>query len=140
MACRDWAGTKAAHRFFSSDRVSEAEILSGQFEATRERFHAAHGTILVLHNTTLPCYHRSSKAVLGVMHRSCVRKSKEGRSRLHTIRGLLLHSSLVLTLTDLPLEIAAVKFWTRKMFKGCNALKRRINPTRVPIEEKESVR
>jgi hypothetical protein len=40
----------------------------------------------------------------------------------------------------LPLGLAAVKFWTRKMFKGTNALKRRVNPTRVPIEAKESIR
>lgn len=29
MACQDWAATKAAYRFFSNDRVSEAEILAG---------------------------------------------------------------------------------------------------------------
>jgi len=33
-----------------------------------------------------------------------------------------------------------MKFWTRKKFKGCNALKKKINPTRVPIEKKESIR
>ena len=42
--------------------------------------------------------------------------------------------------TPVPLGIAAVKFWTRQKFKGCNALKKRVNPTRVPIEQKESVR
>jgi hypothetical protein len=67
-------------------------------------------------------------------------KDKEGRRRLHTTCGILLHSSLVMTLEGLPLGIAAVKAWTRKKFKGCNALKKKINPTRVPIEEKESVR
>ena len=36
--------------------------------------------------------------------------------------------------------MAAVKFWTRKKFKGTAALKRKINPTRVPIERKESIR
>jgi hypothetical protein len=36
--------------------------------------------------------------------------------------------------------LAAVKFWTRKKFKGTGALKKKINPTRVPIEKKESVR
>ena len=36
--------------------------------------------------------------------------------------------------------LAAIKFWTRHEFKGCNALKRKINPTRVPIEQKESYR
>jgi hypothetical protein len=34
----------------------------------------------------------------------------------------------------------AVTFWTRAKLKGTNALKRRVNPTRVPIEAKESIR
>lgn len=140
LACQDWANTKAAYRFFDSPRVSEAEILSGHFHATRERFQASAGPILVLHDTTEFSYQRESTEAIGVMHRSCGRKDKEGRPRLHTICGLLMHSSLVVTLEGLPLGIAAVKFWTRKKFKGTNALKKRINPTRVPIEGKESVR
>ena len=51
-----------------------------------------------------------------------------------------MHSSLAVTTSGLPLGLTAVKFWTRKKFKGTNALKRKINPTRVPIEEKESYR
>jgi len=51
-----------------------------------------------------------------------------------------MHSSLAVTKDGLPLGLAAIKFWTRSQFKGCNALKRRINPTRIPIEEKESFR
>jgi hypothetical protein len=39
-----------------------------------------------------------------------------------------------------PLGLAAVKFWTRKKFKGPAALKKKVNPTRIPIEKKESVR
>lgn len=33
-----------------------------------------------------------------------------------------------------------MKFWTRSKFKRTNALERKINPTRVPIEARESVR
>jgi hypothetical protein len=51
-----------------------------------------------------------------------------------------MHSSLAITTDGLPLGLTATKFWTRKEFKGCNALKRKINPTRVPIEKKESIR
>lgn len=51
-----------------------------------------------------------------------------------------MHSSLAVTTSGLPLGLTAVKFWTRKKFKGTNALKRKINPTRVPVEEKESYR
>ena len=51
-----------------------------------------------------------------------------------------MHSSLAVTPDGLPLGLSAVKFWTRKKFKGTNELKRHINPTRVPIKKKESVR
>lgn len=51
-----------------------------------------------------------------------------------------MHSSLAVTVEGLPLGLAAVKFWTRKKFKGTAQLKKKINPTRVPIEKKESVR
>lgn len=33
-----------------------------------------------------------------------------------------------------------MKFWSRQKFRGTAALKRKINPTRVPIEQKESYR
>lgn len=51
-----------------------------------------------------------------------------------------MHSSLAVTLDGLPLGLAAVKFWSRDKFKGTAQLKRKINPTRVPIETKESIR
>jgi Transposase DNA-binding len=35
--CQDWANTKAAYRFFSNERVDEDAILSGHFQATRDR-------------------------------------------------------------------------------------------------------
>jgi Transposase DNA-binding len=52
MACQDWANTKAAYRFFSNERVNEADILAGHFQATKDRFIATQGPILVLHDTT----------------------------------------------------------------------------------------
>src|SRR5271169_303358 len=140
LACQDWANTKAAYRFFANERVSEAEILAGHFQATRDRFEATPGTVLVLHDTTEFSFQREKKQAIGVTHLPYGGKGKDGRPRLHTVCGILLHSSLVVTLEGLPLGIAAVKAWTRKKFKGCNALKKKINSTRVPIEEKESVR
>lgn len=47
-----------------------------------------------------------------------------------------MHSSLAVTIEGLPLGLAAIKLWTRDEFHGCNALKRKINPTRVPIDRK----
>ena len=51
-----------------------------------------------------------------------------------------MHSSLAVTTEGLPLGLSAVKFWSRQQFKGTAALKRKVNPTRVPIEAKESIR
>jgi Transposase DNA-binding/Transposase DDE domain len=140
LACQDWTNTKAAYRFLSNGRVNEMAILAGHFQATRERFAATDGPILVLHDTTEFSYTRESKEAIGILYRSCGRKDKEGRPRLHTLCGILMHASLAVTAEGLPLGLAAIKFWTRSKFKGTNALKRKVNPTRVPIEAKESVR
>jgi hypothetical protein len=138
--CQDWANTKAAYRFLSNARVSEAEILAGHFEATRERFRAAQDPILILHDTTAFSFQREEVEPIGVLTQGLANKDAHGRPRLFTACGLLMHASLAVTTAGLPLGLAAVKFWTRQKFKGSNALGRQINRTRVPIEQKESVR
>lgn len=137
LACQDWANTKAAYRFFANERVNEADILAGHFASTRDRAAAADGPIFVLHDTTEFTFQREDPAPIGM-----TRSTNHGvrQQRLHTVCGILMHSSLSLTADGLPLGLAAVKFWTRKKFKGVTALKRKINPTRIPIEKKESVR
>ena len=140
LACQDWASTKAAYRFFSNDRVREDGILRGHFEATRHRFAATDGPILVLHDTTEFTWKRSQSEAVGFTTKVASRNDKRGCPRMHTVCGLLMHSSLTTTTDGLPLGMAAAKFWSRKKFKGTNALKRKINPTRVPIKGKESMR
>ncbi len=140
LACQDWANTKAAYRFLSNDRVDEADILSGHFAATAKRFAATNGTILVLQDTTEFSFKRERPEAIGFTTSVRTRDSKEGRKRVHSVCGILMHASLAVTTEGLPLGVAAIKFWTRKKFKGTRALKTKINPTRVPIETKESVR
>jgi hypothetical protein len=140
FACQDWASTKAAYRFLSNDRVSEEDILAGHFQATRDRFSATDELALILHDTTEFSYQRENTDAIGVTKAINSGRDKAGRLRAHTVCGILMHSSLVVTLSGLPLGLAAIKFWTRKKFKGTRALKRKVNPTRVPIEEKESYR
>jgi hypothetical protein len=139
FACQDWANTKAAYRFFSNPNVSEQDILGGHFQATSERFANSIGPILILQDTTTFSYQRDQPERIGFIGKTGVRKI-DGRSKQLTQCGILMHSSLAVTTEGVPLELAAIKFWTRSKFKGCNALKKKINPTRVPIEEKESYR
>lgn len=140
LVCQDWANTKAAYRFFDNDRVSEAEILGGHFQATRERVAATSGPILVMHDTTEFSYQREDVEAVGKTRISVAGAYQNGTPRLYTACGILMHSSLAVTTEGLPLGLTAIKFWSRKKFKGTNALKKKINPTRVPIEEKESIR
>jgi hypothetical protein len=134
MACQDWAATKAAYRFFSNPRVDEGIILAGHFAATKARFAATPGPILVLHDTSEFSFRRERPDAIG---RLSLLKTRHATV---TLCGVLMHSSLVLTPGGVPLGLAAVKFWTRKKFKGTNALRGKVNRTRIPIEQKESVR
>jgi hypothetical protein len=141
FACQDWASTKAAYRFFSNNRIDEKQILNGHFQSTKERFCKTEGVVLVLQDTTEFSYERECPQAIGFTKilPSPV-KNGLGKPKRYTKCGILMHSSLVVTPEGLPLGLSAIKFWTRKKFKGCNALKKHINPTRLPIETKESYR
>src|SRR5262249_20703680 len=137
LACQDWANTKAAYRFLANERVSEREILAGHFQATRDRAAAAEGPLLVLHDTTEFSFTRRNGAAIGLLRKLPIQSACGAPV---VVCGILMHASLVVTAAGVPLGLGAIKFWTRDRFKGTNALKRKINPTRVPIETKESIR
>src|SRR3954447_23542436 len=140
LACQDWANAKAAYRFLSNPNVSEHEILRGHFQATRSRFAAVDGPILVIQDTTELSDERAQHDRIGATRRVNSGRDKAGRLRMHTVCGLLMHSCLAVTTAGLPLGLSAIKFWTRPQFKGTRTLNRKINPTRVPIDQKESIR
>jgi hypothetical protein len=140
FACQDWANAKGAYRFLSNDRVNEADILAGHFQSTRDRAGVAKGLIFVLHDTTEFTFQREDSSAIGITKSVNSGRDKAGRVRSHAVCGILMHSSLALTTEGLPLGLAAVKVWTRKKFKGTAALKKNVNPTRVPIEKTESIR
>jgi hypothetical protein len=94
-----WANTKAAYRFFPNERVDEEAILSGHFQATRDRVAKIGGQVLVLHDTTEFTYKRDKSHLAGVAHRVPTGKdrNKKIRNNLVTVCGILMHSSLVAT-------------------------------------------
>jgi hypothetical protein len=120
-------------------RVNEVEILAGHFEASRNRVAATEGPILVIRTRASSLSSASTLRLWGSPTPSTaarIRPAVIGCTRC----GLLMHTSLAVTTDGLPLGLAAIKFWNRQKFKGTAALKRKINPTRVPIEQKESFR
>jgi len=141
MACQDWASTKAAYRLLDNERITEEDILAGHFSATETRVSATDGHILVLHDTSEFSYTREENNIGNTRKiRKNVGKNFVGGKQYFTKCGVLMHTTLAISEDGLPLGLGAVKFWTRKDFKGTEQQKRHINPTRVPIEEKESFR
>src|SRR5829696_803254 len=139
-ACGDWAATKAAYRFFDNPRVTEHGVLAGHFAATAARCAATEGPILILQDTTEFIYGRARPGKIGFTKTINGGRYKTGQPNVLTLCGVLMHSSLAVSLAGTPLGLTALKFWTRTKFKGTWTLKRHVNPTRVPIETKESYR
>jgi hypothetical protein len=105
------------------------------------RFAATDGLILVVQDTTEFTLQREHAEAVGITYRVNSGRDRAGRFRMHTVCGLLMHASLAVTLEGFPLGLSAVKSWSRQQqFEGTAALKRKINPTRVPIGRKESIR
>ncbi len=122
LVCQDWANTKAAYRFFDNDRVSEADILGGHFQATRDRASATDGPIVVMHDTTEFTYTREDIDAVGKTRINIAGGRPDGRPRYYTGCGILMHSSLAVTSEGLPLGLTAIKFWSRKKFKGSSIM------------------
>jgi hypothetical protein len=139
-ACGDWAATKAAYRFFDNPRITEHGVLAGHFAATAGRVAASGGPILILQDTTEFIYSRAQPGKIGFTKTINAGRYKAGQPNVQILCGVLMHSSLAVTLSGTPLGLTAVKFWTRTKFKGTWTLRRHVNPTRVPIETKESYR
>ena len=108
LVCQDWANAKAAYRFFSNERVSEADILAGHFQSTHDRTAATDGPVLVLHDTTEFTYRREKPEAIGITKSINSGRDKAGRLRSHTVCSILMHSSLMITTEGLPLGLAAV--------------------------------
>jgi hypothetical protein len=140
LACQDWANTKGAYRFLDNDRVSEQDILSGHFQATAQRFAVSEGPALVLHDTSAFLYEREHPEHIGYASNSITASERRRLSKPCAQCGILMHSSLAVTTSGLPLGLTAIKFWSRKEFKDTTRKKRKVNFTRVPIEKKESYR
>ncbi len=89
---------------------------------------------MILQDTTEFTYQRRDPHAVGFTKSVNSGRDQGARLRHHAVCEILMHSCLAVTTEGLPLGLAAVKFWNREKLKG------KINPTRVPIERKESVR
>lgn len=91
---------KAVYRFLENDAVNPQDILAGHFAATRERLVGV-PFVLAVQDTTTFCFSGLKKtAGLGLVGAT-------------NALGMLLHSSLAVSLDGTPLGLLAAKMWAR---------------------------
>jgi hypothetical protein len=126
-ACRGWAETTAAYRFFDNGKTDAAKVLKPHHDATVARVRA-HDVVIVAQDTTEIELDREQERVGGPL---------TDASRW----GLYAHPLLAMTPERVPLGVVAAAIWSRdpEEFAKSQEEKRRARKAK-PIEEKESVR
>jgi len=127
QACTDWAETKAAYRFFKNENVKVKNILKAHGKKTAERAQK-HKTILAVQDTSYFSYttHKQTKG----LGKITIKKRENKKDKITT--GLIMHTSLGLTINGLPLGLL-----DQKIFSRINYPEDR-NHRDIPIEDKES--
>jgi hypothetical protein len=125
QACDDWADTRGAYRLFANKKTTAEKIRQPHQERTRERS-AEYKLILGVQDTSFLDYsHHPKKQGMGPI----------GSTQQRKLRGLVMHTSLIVTPEGLPIGIASQTVWARdETHKQRSVDERR----QVPIEEKES--
>lgn len=120
-ACRGWAETLAAYRFFNNDAVTPEAIITPHQQAITKRA-KSYDEILVIQDTTELDF-SNHKHLKGT-----------GPLNYEERRGFLMHTQFVSTADRLPLGI-----WNTKIFARDDQEFRK-NRKQLPIDQKESFR
>lgn len=127
QACKDWASTKAAYRFFENEKVQSEMILCPHRQQTRERM-LGYSRVLAVQDTALLNYtHHPMTAGLGPI----------GTSE-QALQGLVMHSTLIHSLQGVPLGLATQEIWAREELVVEDEPPPQKKKQQRPIEEKES--
>jgi hypothetical protein len=123
-ACRGWAETQAAYRFFDNEKVSAEAVLAPHGQASAERM-GKEAVVLCVTDTTELDYSGKKHKILGL-----------GPLTYEVQRGMYLHATLAVTPERLSLGVLDALFWARDP-RGYG---RSAEQADRPIEEKESIR
>ena len=101
-ACGDWSAVKAAYRFFDNEKVSAEKVLDPHFQQTVERMRC-HERVFAIQGTTYLDYtdHPATQGLGPIGQRS------------HKYRGLVKHTTLVVSASGVPLGCLTDKVWVR---------------------------
>jgi hypothetical protein len=125
-ACGNWPKAKAAYRLFDNDKLHEANLLQTHQKETIHRLEKSEEILFAIQDTTILNYtHHPKKKGINKINK------KIGFEK--PTKGCLLHNTLLMTESGLPLGLL-----NQKIYQHENDVK--INHKRRPITEKQSFR
>lgn len=124
QACESWADTKAAYRLFQNQKFAAAEIIKTHAERTKRRGECFDVLIAATDKSYLSFESHPRTTGLGLI----------GSNQKQHSQGLIMHTTLAVTPSGLPVGILDQKIWARKKAP----LRRKKMRRAIGIEEKES--
>jgi hypothetical protein len=120
-ACEGWKETKATYRLLDNEKISYKTIIDAHRQQTIKRMRNK-GIVLAIQDTTTIDYtgHPCTKGL--------------GYTNLETLSGLMVHTTLAVETTGIPLGLLNQEIWTRDPAEK----KERGKGRKLPTEEKES--
>jgi len=102
----DWASVKASYRFFDNEKVTPQKIIEPHINNTVRRC-LGHKYILVIQDTTIINYtrHQKTKGLGKIGGKTNVK---------HPNHGIVMHSSIALSPSGVPLGVLNNYIWSRK--------------------------
>lgn len=122
QSCGSWAATKAAYRFWDSERVDPAQIRASHIQSTLDRVRSQRRVLAIQDTTELDyAHHPATTEALGPLDNA------------HQ-NGFKVHSTLAVSPEGVPLGLLHQQIWVR------DAAVRPPHRRKRPIERKESQR
>ena len=127
QSCRGWSDAKGAYRLFSNKKFDPAEVYSSHYESTQERIKRRKLVFAVQDTSYLDFDSHLKTRGLGSISKAYTKHKM----------GLMLHSTIMLSVEGLPLGLASQQCWSRAIREETAQEKSRRRYT-SSIEDKES--
>lgn len=127
QSCKGWSDAKGAYRLFSNKKFDPAEVYSSHYQSTQERIKGKKFVFAVQDTSYLDFDSHLKTKGLGSISKAYTKHKM----------GLMLHSTLMLSIEGLPLGLSSQQCWSRTLRKETAQEKSRRKYI-SSIEDKES--
>ena len=128
QASETWSDTKATYDFWKSERFDYIDIIEGHRQKTLERAKKQELVLMIQDTSDFNFTHHGSKTWDKGFGQTCSQ---------NYVRGLKVHSSLMVSTQGVPLGISDLQIWTREPTKKKKQAQKKIKKS---IGQKESKR